>query len=183
MTTCFILPFQCCLVFLEQAKDLSYAMWLWYVCTASWGMTTCFILSFQCCLVFLEQAEDLTYAMWLWYVCTASWGMTTCFILPFQGALVFLEQALISHSLQLLAEKGFSPLYTPFFMRKEIMQEVAQLSQFDDELYKVRCGLCNVGYGDFSSSHFFAILIGSSSIWPISMYQQISKKYSLLSAT
>ena len=29
------------------------------------------------------------------------------------------------------------PLYTPFFMRKEVMQEVAQLSQFDDELYKV----------------------------------------------
>ena len=101
--------------------------------------------------------------------------MTTCFILSFQGCLVFLEQALISHSLQLLAEKGFSPLYTPFFMRKEIMQEVAQLSQFDDELYKVRCGLRNVGYGDFSSGHFFAIIIGVSSIWPISMYQQLSK--------
>lgn len=28
-------------------------------------------------------------------------------------------------------------LYTPFFMRKEVMQEVAQLSQFDEELYKV----------------------------------------------
>jgi len=33
--------------------------------------------------------------------------------------------------------KGFTPLYTPFFMRKEVMQEVAQLSQFDEELYKV----------------------------------------------
>jgi seryl-tRNA synthetase len=32
---------------------------------------------------------------------------------------------------------GYTPLYTPFFMRKEVMQEVAQLSQFDDELYKV----------------------------------------------
>ena len=29
-------------------------------------------------------------------------------------------------------------LYTPFFMRKEVMQEVAQLSQFDEELYKVQ---------------------------------------------
>ncbi|XP_064633193.1 serine--tRNA ligase, cytoplasmic-like [Lineus longissimus] len=54
-----------------------------------------------------------------------------------KGAAVFLEQALIRYSLGLLHEKGFTPLYTPFFMRKEVMQEVAQLSQFDEELYKV----------------------------------------------
>lgn len=53
------------------------------------------------------------------------------------GAAVFLEHALIQHSLHLLFERGYTPLYTPFFMRKEVMQEVAQLSQFDDELYKV----------------------------------------------
>jgi seryl-tRNA synthetase len=53
------------------------------------------------------------------------------------GPAVFLEHALIQHSLHLLFEKGYTPLYTPFFMRKEVMQEVAQLSQFDDELYKV----------------------------------------------
>lgn len=53
------------------------------------------------------------------------------------GAAVFLEQALIQHGLHILHKKGFKPLYTPFFMRKEVMQEVAQLSQFDDELYKV----------------------------------------------
>lgn len=53
------------------------------------------------------------------------------------GAAVFLEQALIQHGLHSLHKKGFKPLYTPFFMRKEVMQEVAQLSQFDDELYKV----------------------------------------------
>ncbi|XP_077299210.1 seryl-tRNA synthetase [Arctopsyche grandis] len=54
-----------------------------------------------------------------------------------KGAAVFLEHALIQHSLHSLVEKNYVPLYTPFFMRKEIMQEVAQLSQFDDELYKV----------------------------------------------
>ncbi|XP_074644379.1 serine--tRNA ligase, cytoplasmic-like [Tubulanus polymorphus] len=54
-----------------------------------------------------------------------------------KGAAVFLEQALISIALQRLYTKGYTPLYTPFFMRKEIMQEVAQLSQFDEELYKV----------------------------------------------
>lgn len=53
------------------------------------------------------------------------------------GAAVFLEQALIQHALHILHRKGYKPLYTPFFMRKEVMQEVAQLSQFDEELYKV----------------------------------------------
>lgn len=53
------------------------------------------------------------------------------------GPAVFLEQALIQHALHMLSNRGFTPLYTPFFMRKEVMQEVAQLSQFDEELYKV----------------------------------------------
>ncbi|XP_050294885.1 serine--tRNA ligase, cytoplasmic isoform X2 [Anthonomus grandis grandis] len=53
------------------------------------------------------------------------------------GPAVFLEQALIQLALRRLLKKGYKPLYTPFFMRKEIMQEVAQLSQFDEELYKV----------------------------------------------
>ncbi len=48
------------------------------------------------------------------------------------------QQALIQLAMQSLVEKEFVPLYTPFFMRKDVMQEVAQLSQFDDELYKVR---------------------------------------------
>lgn len=53
------------------------------------------------------------------------------------GPAVFLEQALIQFALHSLYDKGYNPLYTPFFMRKEVMQEVAQLSQFDEELYKV----------------------------------------------
>lgn len=55
-----------------------------------------------------------------------------------KGPLVFLEHALINLALRILNDKDFVPLYTPFFMRKEVMQEVAQLNQFDDELYKVR---------------------------------------------
>ena len=39
--------------------------------------------------------------------------------------------------MQSLVEKDYVPLYTPFFMKKDVMQEVAQLSQFDEELYKV----------------------------------------------
>lgn len=54
-----------------------------------------------------------------------------------KGPLVFLEQALINYAMRILYNKSYTMLYTPFFMRKEVMQEVAQLSQFDDELYKV----------------------------------------------
>ncbi|KAA0187588.1 Seryl-tRNA synthetase [Fasciolopsis buskii] len=54
-----------------------------------------------------------------------------------QGPLVFLEQAIIHLALNMLYDRGFTPLYTPFFMRKDAMQAVAQLSQFDEELYKV----------------------------------------------
>merc|ERR1712025_789342 len=53
------------------------------------------------------------------------------------GPAVFLQQGLMQLALQTLYKEGYSPLYTPFFMKKEVMQEVAQLSQFDDELYKV----------------------------------------------
>jgi seryl-tRNA synthetase len=54
-----------------------------------------------------------------------------------KGPLVFLEQAIVNCAMQMLGSKGYTPITTPFFMRKAIMQEVAQLQQFDDELYKV----------------------------------------------
>ena len=57
----------------------------------------------------------------------------------FQGPAVFLEQAIIQYAMRLLHADGFTPVYTPFFMKKEIMQEVAQLSEFDEMLYKVGC--------------------------------------------
>lgn len=53
------------------------------------------------------------------------------------GPGVYLQQAVVQLALRMLGDKGYVPLYTPFFMRKEVMQEVAQLSQFDEELYKV----------------------------------------------
>ncbi|XP_066284758.1 serine--tRNA ligase, cytoplasmic-like [Branchiostoma lanceolatum] len=54
-----------------------------------------------------------------------------------KGIAVFLEHALIQYAMRILYEKGYTALYTPFFMKKDVMSEVAQLSQFDDELYKV----------------------------------------------
>ncbi|GLC51005.1 hypothetical protein PLESTB_000455800 [Pleodorina starrii] len=50
---------------------------------------------------------------------------------------VLLNQALINAALHFAYKRGFAPVHTPFFMRQEIMAECAQLSQFDDELYKV----------------------------------------------
>jgi len=50
---------------------------------------------------------------------------------------VLLNQALINYGLQFLAMRGYCPVQTPFFMRKNIMAETAQLSDFDEQLYKV----------------------------------------------
>lgn len=54
-----------------------------------------------------------------------------------KGPGVLLNQALIQYGLSFLMSKGYTPLQTPFMMKKEIMAETAQLEQFDEELYKV----------------------------------------------
>uniref|UniRef100_A0A7S1KQS8 serine--tRNA ligase n=1 Tax=Percolomonas cosmopolitus TaxID=63605 RepID=A0A7S1KQS8_9EUKA len=56
------------------------------------------------------------------------------------GSLVRLNQALIAYGMDFLEKKGYVPVQTPFFMNKEIMQCVAQLEQFDEELYHVSEG-------------------------------------------
>ena len=50
---------------------------------------------------------------------------------------VRLNQALISYGMDFLVKRKYELLQTPFFMKKEIMAKTAQLSQFDEELYKV----------------------------------------------
>jgi len=50
---------------------------------------------------------------------------------------VLLNQALINYGLSFLVPRGYVPMQTPFFMTKEAMASVAQLAQFDEELYKV----------------------------------------------
>lgn len=54
-----------------------------------------------------------------------------------KGAGVLLKMALENYSMSLLAQHEYQPTYVPFFMTKSIMSEVAQLEQFDEELYKV----------------------------------------------
>ncbi|MEE6493043.1 hypothetical protein FKM82_016708 [Ascaphus truei] len=46
-----------------------------------------------------------------------------------KGPLVFLEQALIQYALQGLAGKGYTPIYTPFFMRKEVIGKGSEKSE------------------------------------------------------
>ncbi|KAF1809881.1 serine-tRNA ligase [Eremomyces bilateralis CBS 781.70] len=49
----------------------------------------------------------------------------------------WLNQALINYGMQFLYKKGYSPIQPPFFLNKDQMAKTAQLSQFDEELYKV----------------------------------------------
>lgn len=53
---------------------------------------------------------------------------------------VFLNQALINYGLSFLFSKGYIPLQAPVMMNKDQMAKTAQLSQFDEELYKVMDG-------------------------------------------
>lgn len=57
-----------------------------------------------------------------------------------KGMGAILNMGLINYGLQFLMKRGFTPLQTPFFMKKEIMAETCQLSDFDEQLYKVTTG-------------------------------------------
>jgi len=50
---------------------------------------------------------------------------------------VLLNQAFINYGISFLRKRNYSILQPPFFMKKSIMAGVAQLEQFDEELYKV----------------------------------------------
>jgi seryl-tRNA synthetase len=54
---------------------------------------------------------------------------------------VDLNQAMITYGLDYLRTKGFKKVQPPFFMNKPVMAKTAQLSEFDEALYKVRCYL------------------------------------------
>lgn len=50
---------------------------------------------------------------------------------------LFLNLALINYGLEFLFNKGYTPNQPPFMMLRDQMAKTAQLSDFDDELYKV----------------------------------------------
>ena len=53
-----------------------------------------------------------------------------------KGAGCLLNQALIAYGLKFLNQRKYEPIQPPYFMKKEVMAETAQLSDFDDQLYK-----------------------------------------------
>lgn len=50
---------------------------------------------------------------------------------------LFLNLALVNYGLEFLFSKGYTPNQPPYFMLRDVMAKTAQLSQFDEELYKV----------------------------------------------
>lgn len=53
------------------------------------------------------------------------------------GPGVLLNNALINYGLSFLTKKGYTAVQPPFFMKREIMAETCQLSDFEESLYKV----------------------------------------------
>ena len=49
--------------------------------------------------------------------------------------LVLLNLALIQYAIQVLSEKGFTPFWTPPFLRRDVMEGASELSDFEEQLY------------------------------------------------
>lgn len=54
-----------------------------------------------------------------------------------KGPGVLLNLALINYGIQFLTKAGYTVIQPPYFMKKEIMAETCQLSDFEESLYKV----------------------------------------------
>jgi len=53
------------------------------------------------------------------------------------GAGVLLNLALIQFALDKLIKAGYTPVWTPYLLRGEVMREAAELADFEDQLYKI----------------------------------------------
>ncbi|EJK76202.1 hypothetical protein THAOC_02052, partial [Thalassiosira oceanica] len=54
-----------------------------------------------------------------------------------KNAGVLLNQALINYGIAFLRKRGYQVLQPPYFMNKDVMAGIAQLDDFDEQLYKV----------------------------------------------
>ncbi|MBY8979836.1 MAG: serine--tRNA ligase [Candidatus Lokiarchaeota archaeon] len=54
-----------------------------------------------------------------------------------KGDIVLLNLALLRFALDKLMSKGYEPLWTPFFIKHEIMKAAAELADFEEQLYKI----------------------------------------------
>lgn len=48
-----------------------------------------------------------------------------------------LNLALMNFSLEILEKKGFIPMWTPFFVKHEVIKAAAELADFEEQLYKI----------------------------------------------
>lgn len=55
-----------------------------------------------------------------------------------QGKMAHLARALKNYAIDFLEERGYTFIQTPVMMRKDVMSLTSQLSDFDDQLYKVQ---------------------------------------------
>ena len=51
--------------------------------------------------------------------------------------LVLLNLALINFAINHLIEKGYTPFWTPYFIKHEVMEKAAELADFEEQLYKI----------------------------------------------
>jgi len=54
-----------------------------------------------------------------------------------KGDLVHLNLALMRFALDFLEEKDYMPMWTPFFIKHEIIRAAAELADFEEQLYKI----------------------------------------------
>ena len=55
-----------------------------------------------------------------------------------KGDLVQLNLALMKFALDVIQNKGYTPMWTPFFVKYEIIKAAAELRDFEDTLYKIQ---------------------------------------------
>ena len=55
-----------------------------------------------------------------------------------KGDLVLLNLALMRFALDFLMSRGFIPMWTPFFIKHEIIKAAAELADFEEQLYKIQ---------------------------------------------
>ncbi|TFG20197.1 MAG: serine--tRNA ligase [Promethearchaeota archaeon] len=54
-----------------------------------------------------------------------------------KGDLVLLNLALMKFALDFLQNKGYTPMWTPFFIKHEVIKAAAELADFEEQLYKI----------------------------------------------
>ncbi|MEJ2251123.1 MAG: serine--tRNA ligase, partial [Candidatus Lokiarchaeota archaeon] len=55
-----------------------------------------------------------------------------------KGDIALLNLALMQFAVDLLQEKGFTLLWTPFFVKYEVIKAAAELADFEEQLYKIQ---------------------------------------------